>query len=244
MKLDLKLAWTNIFKDSGWQGKLLVLIIFGLIACLQPTEEKLKAMMAANPAMLLLVVLSPILLFAITGLSSGYQARYLNNLIINKDAALPKWEKLFNMFWIGIKPGIVLILVTIPISIILGISKIISPALFSLLVFLAVIFCIIYVIYSAALYLCYAQNFKMWDILNFKKAQKYIGKTYFKYCLFIILAIIIFGVAAGIITVIYEPSANILTALFGVLFGLWTCNLLAQVHHIQVEKFESTDNNN
>ena len=250
MKLNLKQAWENIFNTDNWKLKVFIYTVLYAIVLFQPNEDKVNQIKTAgqsNPDILLAFLILSFTYGILNSLASfftqGYLARYLHNLIIKKDSELPKWENFKNLFVIGIKPILAILIVAIPIFLIstLIYNTVKLPFIvYDLFILLNALIFGIWLFFSGALYLTYIQNFKMWDSLNFKKAKKYIGKEYIKYIIITsFISVILVGITT-ILSTVCEILSYILVVIIAPFLGLWITNILAQLHHIQVAKYTDT----
>ena len=246
MSLDLKLAWKNIFNAESWKSKFVVYMILSIIVSTCQDKELLKyvaALIKNSPEWIIVSGILGIIIFICGFVYQGYDIKYQHDLIIKKDAELPKWEKLGSLFLYGLKPFIPFFLIGL-------VAAIVVPPIMAVLPILSIVFVLAllaFILYGGALYLSYSKSLKMWDILNFKQANKYIGKEYFKYIGIVLLSIILGGVLITIFAIVTNLVIHynwinlvIIDILLGTLcafFTLWFINMLAQVHHSCVEKF-------
>ena len=248
MKLDVKLAFQNIFNSETWKSKFVIYAILMGIVALFPAEsiekhldnlEKTNSEIFAATA--LVVLIWGLIVFICGLITQGYNAKYLHNLMIKNDAELLKWEKVCSLFCYGIKP-------IIPIVGLIIIGSLLLSVFQNLSLLLSLLFMIVLFIYSGALFLTYSQSLKMWDILNIKKANKYFGKEYFSFLGIMLLSIVIIVVLGGIAGLVFIPvlaalpicislivTAVIVSALCAT-YQLWVINMLSQVHHACIEK--------
>lgn len=247
--ISIKKALKSIFQQPHFLKKLIIGGVFSLLATFLVNLYAFlyfpTVMKSIGLAILIFTVglLGVLLHFLITCLLMGYNIKFVNNVINDKEELLPCWSNFKGLFitgvkWLGI--SIIYFIAVIVISVVLTAICMIPCSYFPILSFLFLIPTAFIIIASATLPLLetmFAHNFEINDAFNLIRAKNIIVENFWQY---LMLLVITFGIYL-LALVPYAISALtvvgiILVPFLAFVVKLIVRNLFAQFYKAAIEK--------
>jgi len=240
MKIDLKEAFTFVFKDERWIPKVLIAaglafgaaIISGIIKFTLMTtyhidmHDSLNALKMSLPGLIITLPIS-ILIY-------GYLIDLSHNLINNIEPKLPGWSDNWGKFFLnGLKGYGVSIIYGIAIGIFYAFMCIPlcfkhDPVTIAIVLILFLVSLLIFIAFTLVAFNSYAEDYSFGNALNIKRVWQIFTKSY-PYLILILLAkIVVVILALAILIISCIGILLIPVAMF--ISSLISMNLYAQVY--------------